>query len=533
MPQKNGYVQLVVKGDETYAVVCPPAEGGTPLNVSEVIAYFDRQQLKSYDLKTVAAACNNLSQRTEFKVGMAPFRPYNEIMDVDVSLDRMQAVCRFFPPSQGGSLMDEREICMQLQQSKIVFGVDPTAIKNFLADRVYYTDIVFAKGKEPRQGHDGKIEYYFNTSLNTKPKKNEDGTVDYHNLNTVSMVQEGQKLASLIAADHGDPGTDVMGNVIKPYNVREFHLDFGNNIIANEQRTEIYSQVTGHATVVEGKVFVSDVLEIPADVDNSTGDINYNGSVLIKGNVKSGFKVSAKGDIVVEGVVEGAYVHSEGQIIIKRGIHGMNKGVLEAKGNIISKFIESATVSSGGYIETEGIMHSKVAAATEIQVSGRKGIVAGGVIRAGNLVMTQVLGSEMGAQTVVEVGSSPEKKAKYNQLTEIIKEKKKELDTIKPILTTFSEKIAQGVQIPKDKMLYVQKLATSYKNMQAELEPLREELAKLHEEISSTSDARVKVGKTVYPGVTIVIAEVSLTTREPRSFCQFVREGGEVAVRNL
>lgn len=533
MPQKNGYVQLVVKGDETYAVIHPPVDGGTPLNVSEVIAYFDRQQLKDYDLKTVANACNNISQITEFKVGMAPYRPYNETMDVDVSLDRMQAICRFFPPSQGGSLMDEREIYTQLQQCKIVFGVDPNAIKGFLADRVYYTDIVLAKGKEPRQGHDGKIEYYFNTSLNTKPKKNEDGTVDYHNLNTVSMVEKGQKLATLIAADHGDPGTDVMGNVIKPYNVREFHLDFGNNIVANEQRTEIFSEVTGHATVVEGKVFVSDVLEIPADVDNSTGDIDYNGSVLIKGNVKSGFKVSAKGDIIVEGVVEGAYMHSDGQIIIKRGIHGMNKGILEAGSNILSKFIESATVSSGGYIETEGIMHSKVSAATEIQVSGKKGLVAGGVIRAGHLVQTQVLGSEMGAQTIVEVGSSPEKKAKYNQLSEVIKEKKKELDTIKPILSTFSEKIAQGVQIPKDKMLYVQKLAASYKNMQAELEPLREELARLHEEISSTSDARVKVGRTVYPGVTIVIAEVSLTTRDSRSFCQFVREGGEVVVKNL
>ena len=38
---------------------------------------------------------------------------------------------------------------------------------------------------------------------------------------------------------------------------------------------------------------------------------------------------------------------------------------------------------------------------------------------------------------------------------------------------------------------------------------------------------------TVYPGVTIVIAEVSLTTRDSRSFCQFVREGGEVVVKNL
>ncbi|MBQ7077424.1 MAG: DUF342 domain-containing protein [Lachnospiraceae bacterium] len=533
MAGKNGYVQLVVRGDDTYCVINAPKDGGEPCKVSDVVAYLDRQQLKEYDLKALANACANREANTEFRVGMKPFRPYNEIMEIDIMEDRMSARCRFYPASEGGSLMDEREICIQLQQAKVVYGVDPEAIHDFLNNRQFNTDYVFAKGKEPRQGHDGKIEYFFNTNPNTKPKKLEDGTVDYHDLNTVSMVQKGQKLARLIAPDHGDPGVDVMGNVIKPYNVREFHLDFGNNIVANEDRTEIYTEVTGHATLTGGKVFVSDVLEIPADVDNSTGDIEYNGAVLIKGNVKSGFKVSAKGDIVVEGVVEGAYIQSEGQIVIKRGIHGMNKGVLEAKGNVISKFIESARVSSGGYIETEGIMHSKVAAATEVHVAGKKGLIAGGVVRAGNLIETQILGSEMGAQTQVEVGSSPEKKAKYNALADAIKEKKKELDTIKPILENFTAKIASGEKIPQDKLLYVQKLAASYKVMQADLEPLRQEFDALHQEISSESDARVKVYKNAYPGVTVVISEVSLTTREARGFCQFVREGGDVRVKNL
>ena len=58
---------------------------------------------------------------------------------------------------------------------------------------------------------DGRIEYFFNTSLNTRPKRNEDGTVDYHNLNTVSMVKQGQKLAQLIAPDLGESGRDVYG----------------------------------------------------------------------------------------------------------------------------------------------------------------------------------------------------------------------------------------------------------------------------------------------------------------------------------
>lgn len=43
----------------------------------------------------------------------------------------------------------------------------------------------------------------------------------------------------------------------------------------------------------------------------------------------------------------------------------------------------------------------------------------------------------------------------------------------------------------------------------------------------------LKFKNTVYPGVRITISDVSLTTKEERSFCQFTRESGEVIVKNL
>lgn len=79
-------------------------------------------------------------------------------------------------------------------------------------------------------------------------------------------------------------------------------------------------------------------------MDNSTGNIDYPGNVTVRGNVKGGFSIIAKGDIVVEGVVEDALIQAGGQIIVKRGIHGMTKGILRAQGNVICKFIENATI---------------------------------------------------------------------------------------------------------------------------------------------------------------------------------------------
>ena len=107
-----------------------------------------------------------------------------------------------------------------------------------------------------------------------------------------------------------------------------------------KKRQRFFSEVTGHASLVKGKVFVSSVFEVPADVDNSIGNVEYAGNVHVAGNVKGGFEVRAKGDIIVEGVVEDALLEAGGQIVVKRGIHGMGKGYLQAESNVIVSLLK-------------------------------------------------------------------------------------------------------------------------------------------------------------------------------------------------
>lgn len=53
---------------------------------------------------------------------------------------------------------------------------------------------------------------------------------------------------------------------------------------------------------------------------------------------------------------------------------------MEAKGDVISNFIESATVKAGGAVYTDAIMHSKIEANSDIIVSGKRGLIAGGSV---------------------------------------------------------------------------------------------------------------------------------------------------------
>lgn len=532
MENKNGYFRPVLSEGRLFLKFFPPQDGGKRLDIKDIIQYLSMQGYNEYDLKMINHAINADKEEVTF-IGEDKGLPINESVVINMSTDNMLVRCVFYPESANGRMAKEDDVYDALKHEKVICGIDEEKIKALIEEHEYCTEYLIAKGTPPILGKDAKIEYFFSTNKSLKPKHNEDGSVNYHELSIISKVEKGDLLARLIPAVPGIPGRDVLGGEIKARDVQNLRLSYANNIILSEDETEIYSEVTGHVSLVQGKVFVSGVYEVPADVDNSIGNIEYPGNVLVKGNVKSGFVIKADGDIIVEGVVEGAELYAGGQIIVKRGIHGMGKGLLSAKGNVIIKFIESATVKSGGYVETESIIQSKVSATTEINVSGGKGMVMGGTVRACNKIAARTYGSEMGTTTVVEVGVEPEKLEHYNDLMQQARDLAKKIEVIRPILINYTEKLKSGVQLPADKLEFMKQQIMALKALQTQLTPINEEINVLRAEFVNAGRAKIEVQNVIYPGVTIKISDVSMTTKDQRRFCFYVKEEGEIKAKNL
>ncbi len=528
---KNAYFELITREDGVYVEIIPPQEDGKLLTAAEITSYLDRHGLDKYDLKKIGEAAAQAEEKRMIRVG-APgsIGALNETMEITVFPDKMQAIARFYPPANGGALLTLQDIVAELARERIKAGIDQAQILSFLGERRYATDYLFAKGRAPVEGHDASIKYFFNTDVNLRPKRNEDGSVNYKDLNTISHVERGQKIAQLIPEDLGKKGINVFGEEMRPHAVKSAKLSYGNNITISEDKRMLYSDVTGHASLVGGKVFVSDVYEVPADVDNSTGNIEYSGSVMIRGNVKGGFRVSAKGDIVVEGIVEDAVLIAGGQIIVKRGIHGMGKGILQAGGNILCKFIENARVVAGGYVDAEAILHSEVDAYSDVIVDGKKGFITGGIIRAGNLVDAKTIGSAMETITQIEVGADPLEKERYVELQKQIRDYDEQIDRIKPIVVTYSNKLKHGENLSKEQLTYVKQLAAQLKQLKETAEPLKAEAARINGILALGSSARVKVSNTIYSGVTIVISDVRMALKSEHTYSQFIRQDGEIKI---
>lgn len=532
MENKNAYFIPVIKDNNLFLKFFPALEGGKALEVKEVAEYLNREGYNEVDFRMLSQAVT-VKTPADVYIGDAMGNPFNEKVIISLSLDSMLVRASFYPPAETGRNITLEDIQDELAHEQIVYGIDENMVNALLREREYCTEYLIGKGTPPTIGKDAKIEYYFSTNQSLKPKHNEDGSVNYHELNIISKVEKDQLIARLIPAVPGQPGHDVFGNELKPREVQSLHLSYANNIYVSDDGTELYSEVTGHASLVQGKVFVSGVYEVPADVDNSIGNINYPGNVSVKGNVKSGFVIHADGDIVVEGVVEGAELYAGGQIIVQRGIHGMGKGLLSAKGNVVIKFIESATVRSGGYIETESIIQSKVSANTEINVSGGKGFIMGGIVRASSKISARTIGSSMGTATNVEVGIEPGKQERYAQLQQEAKELGKKIEMIRPVLINYTQKLKAGISLSADKIAFMKTQVSALKTLQGQLAPINEEMNTLRLEFMTAGRAKVEVQNVIYPGVTIKISEQSLTTKEERKYCQFVVTDGEVKAMNL
>ncbi|MCR4842448.1 MAG: FapA family protein [Eubacterium sp.] len=462
-------------------------------------------------------------------------RPYEEAGrgDYDRQPDNMSVIARFYPPSKNGSAMTKGDIIEGLRRERIRYGIQEDVISDFLENPKYCTDYIIAKGDEMVRGTEGHIDYFFETEKNLAPKLNPDGTVNYHELNMISLVKEGELLAKLTPPVDGKAGVNVFGEKIKPPAVKKIALKYGRNIEINEDQTEIRSTVEGHVALVKGQVFVSDIYIVPANVDNSIGDIDYNGSVEVKGNVNSGFTVKAGGDIVVNGIVEGATLRAGGKIVVKAGIHGMNKALLVAGSSVTVKFIESAEVYSDESINADSIMHSNVSAKYEVRVLGNKGFISGGTVRAGSKVITRTLGSEMGASTKVEVGISAKKKKQMRDLEVRKKDLEANKNKIEPTITGIGEKVARGLVLPEDKLAFLKNLAVAYQDVKRQIEEADEEYEGLLEEYNLAEHACVEVNGDAFPGCMIVVSDAQKSLTDKRSSSRFIKEGVDVKIEIL
>ncbi|MCL1878796.1 MAG: FapA family protein, partial [Defluviitaleaceae bacterium] len=348
---------IKVKEDGIYLTL-RNVEGEDRATRQEVVDAVDSYGIKDIDYIAIGDALKDEDEIVEVKISSSTaIMQVAESAAIEVSEDRMQAHITFQEPINDGKLLTPEAVIVLLQEKRVT--PDSKLIQAALANKRYGRKILIAEGREPLNGTDGFLKFHFDKSnIKPKPKIMEDGTVNFKQLDMFKLCNRGDVLVTSVPAQEGKDGIDVYGNVMPAPKTRAAgHIPRGKGTVLSPDGLHLIADVSGQLVLKEGKVSVSPHLEIPGNVDNATGNIDFNGQVTIRGNVISGFTVKAAGNIEVFGVCEAAtLVSTEGSIVLGGGIQGADKGELTASGDITAKFIESCkSVTAGGNVITDSV----------------------------------------------------------------------------------------------------------------------------------------------------------------------------------
>lgn len=181
-----------------------------------------------------------------------------------------------------------------------------------------YEPIVIARGTAPTESKDGYIETFFSNEIE-EVLEEKDGKIDYRNRFKIPTCSVGDLLAIIHPPVKGKEGIDVFGNPIppkpaKPVDVRpnrKVEITEDGRVIAKESgRPSLTGNVVKYFDIVNAHT-------VNGDVDMKTGNIYFNGDVIINGNVQEQMRVEAMGNIMINGNVYSATIISAQDIQIR------------------------------------------------------------------------------------------------------------------------------------------------------------------------------------------------------------------------
>ncbi|MBQ3514836.1 MAG: DUF342 domain-containing protein [Lachnospiraceae bacterium] len=529
----DGFFQIEAKKDGAYLRLFPPMEGGNKIIAEEILDLCKKELINDIDAMAIKSAVANLSQRTEMKISDTNIIPINETMKIEIDESAMRATARFYPPSSTGTLMTKEEILNDLKVKGIEFGISEEVIEKHLKARQYCHTYLIAEGLPVVPGDDAVIKYNVQLKKKATPKLNEDGSVDFHNLDMISHVKRGEVLAILKKEVLGIDGKNLYGKTISPKLPKVLRLKVGENTAITADECKLYSTCDGHVVFAESGIYVSNVYEVKDDVDVSTGDIEYNGSVYVKGSVRTGFSIKCSGDIIVDGVVEGANLCAGGQIILKRGIQGMNKGQVEAKGNLVARFIESANVKVGGKIQTDTILHSKVHADGDIVLEGKNAYITGGKISTKSNIISRSIGSNMETATELYLGPDYDIMAEMKDVSAKIDLNNEKLEEMDELILNYKKILSKGQALPQDKIDLLKNTMKDKEVVVKEVEEYNQRLDELKSDYDMYSKCKVMAKGIIHPGVRITIINNIMAIKNEESFVRVEKDRAEIVVKPL
>ena len=441
---------------------------------------------------------------------------------ITVTSDCLEALIELSPPRNNGSDLTFDALCARLAIEGVIYGIDNDALKT-LSEKPYYNlETVVARGVPPTHGDDAVLTYYVEMNPVLTPKEYEDGTVDFKDIGLIPQVYKDDILVEKTMSTQGTHGTCVTGEVFEAKPGRDKKLPAGANTVANETGTALMAGIDGCISIIDDKINVFDTYVVEGDVQYETGNINHNGIVIVKGDVRYGFAVDATGDIVIHGTVESAVISAGGSLVVQGGCVG-EENVVETGGNVAVKFIDGGTFNIRGDLKTTYIINSTIKCSGSIEMIGN-GIIRNSHVVAQTDINAKSIGSVRAAadKTVVEVGNDPELLNRFMSVTKKLEQIDKDRESFETSIRALTiRKYRQ--ELSAEKLDALEKSKVLVKQLSAQHADMSDDYNAMKEQINALGYGTIRVRNIAYEGLRIIIGTSTLVLKDSVKAVKFTR----------
>lgn len=417
---------------------------------------------------------------------------------VSISQDEMEAyvyVCG------DCTKLTKQDVIHALQKGGVVRGIISDEIEAMIAGKYKECSVRIAQGESPKPGADGWYEYFFRTSVHRKPSILPDGSVDYQNMDWFELVEQGQKIAYYHEAKAGSCGWTVTGRAVEARKGKEQSVLTGKGFMVMPDQKTYLANITGKIELKDQCIEINRLLVVE-EATLATGNVNFDGSVYVKGNVGSGVTVTATEDIVVAGFVEASCICAGGSIVLCQGMNGTGTGTVKAGKNIQGKFFEAAHLYAEKDIHANHCLNSVLYAGCEILISGNEGVIAGGTAYAGKRLNAYHVGNHVGLGTYIRLGTNDQILAKQQEIEKKEAEILKELNILGNAYLDMNKKYAPEV---RNAMEIYLKVENAIYTKEQEMEAVTRCKLQLEEAMKNIHDAEAVIRGTLFEGTVLEI----------------------------
>jgi uncharacterized protein len=326
--------------------------------------------------------------------------------EVKISEDRMMAAASFYPAAGGGKPVEFMEVQELVIAKGLRFGIAWDLIKSSLAacnaGRKTLVGVEIARGRRPTDEVPASLEIDASLLKKETAESLDAQAVDFKAISPFRFVRKGDALARVTPRIEGIAGIDVTGAVVAYGKAPVTSPKPGKNTLVRGDA--VVAQCDGRFVAHEESFWVSEVLDVPGDVDYSTGHIDFSGDVIVHGQIKQGFKVKAGGSLTCARLIDASEIVCGGDLETGQGILGRMQGTVKVGGRVRAKFIENCYLEAGGdVVVATGCLNSVINTLGAV-VTGPKGVIIGGKLYAQKGVSAFQIGSTAGVRTEIHCG---------------------------------------------------------------------------------------------------------------------------------